>query len=275
MYSIDINFLNDRPDYRPDLVKARSGGGVQLSANNKIFLIGGASVGLVVPALVLGSWLVFNHQKQGLEAELEKIEGDLAALQNKVDEVKNAKAEIQALRKEAQSMAAVFDHVKPWSAIMEELRDRATMAGVTIQSVEQSEAKPEASPSQNQKEGEQNQSQPAPKTIIDLELSGTATTYETLNDFLLVLGDSPFFQQDRTQLIEANKTSNPSNVELLDESIPDDTELPDVVEYTIETRLTDARVHELLPEIRDNGADGIVARIETLKQEELFSDDSQ
>lgn len=275
MYSIDINFLNDRPDYRPDLVKARSGGGAQLSAINKILLIGGASVGVVVPALVLGSWLVVNQQKQGLEAELEKLEGELAALENKVEEVQNAEAEIQALRKEAQSMAAVFDHVKPWSAIMEELRDRATMAGVTIQSVEQSETKPEASQSQNQQKGEQNQSQSAPKTIVNLEISGTATTYEALNDFVLVLEDSPFFQPDKTQLMDANKTSNPSNVELLDESIPNDTELPDVVEYTIETRLTDDRVHELLPEIRDNGADGIVARIETLKQEGLFSDDSQ
>ncbi len=275
MYSIDINFLNDRPDYRPDLVKARSGGGAQLSAINKILLIGGASVGVVVPALVLGSWLVVNQQKQGLEAELEKLEGELAALENKVEEVQNAEAEIQALRKEAQSMAAVFDHVKPWSAIMEELRDRATMAGVTIQSVEQSETKPEASQSQNQQKGEQNQSQSAPKTIVNLEISGTATTYEALNDFVLVLEDSPFFQPDKTQLMDANKTSNPSNVELLDESIPNDTELPDVVEYTIETRLTDDRVHKLLPEIRDNGADGIVARIETLKQEGLFSDDSQ
>lgn len=275
MYSIDINFLNDRPDYRPDLVQARSGGGAQLSAINKILLIGGASVGVVVPALVLGSWLVVNQQKQGLEAELEKLEGELAALENKVEEVQNAEAEIQALRKEAQSMAAVFDHVKPWSAIMEELRDRATMAGVTIQSVEQSETKPEASQSQNQQKGEQNQSQSAPKTIVNLEISGTATTYEALNDFVLVLEDSPFFQPDKTQLMDANKTSNPSNVELLDESIPNDTELPDVVEYTIETRLTDDRVHKLLPEIRDNGADGIVARIETLKQEGLFSDDSQ
>ncbi|WP_071517857.1 PilN domain-containing protein [Geitlerinema sp. PCC 9228] len=275
MYSIDINFLNDRPDYRPDLVKARSGGGVQLSANNQLFLIGGASVGLAVPALMLGALLVVNHQKSGLQTELEKIQGDLAALESKVQEVKNAQAQIEALQNEAEAMAAVFDHVKPWSALMEELRDRATMAGVTIQMVEQTEIQPEApaNNSQKEKEGEE-QPQAKPKPIVNLEISGTATNYDTLNDFLLVLKDSPFFQKEQTSLTEAQKTDNPSNVEFLDESIPNDTELPDVVEYTIETRLTDTRVHELLPEIRENGADGIVARIETLKQEGLFSDDS-
>lgn len=275
MYSIDINFLNDRPDYRPDLVKARSGGGVQLSANNQMLLIGGASVGLAVPALVLGAWLVVSQQKNGLEGELQEIQGDLEALEGKVQDAKNTQAEIQALQKEAEAMAEVFDHVKPWSAIMEELRDRATMAGVTIQSVQQNETQPEASQSQKNKEGEQDKSQSASLPVVTMEISGTATTYEGLNDLLLVLGDSPFFQQDQTKLIEAEKTSNPSNIEILDESIPDDIELPNVVEYTIETKLTNDRVHELLPEIRENGADGIVARIETLKQEGLFSDDSQ
>ena len=110
---------------------------------------------------------------------------------------------------------------------------------------------------------------PAPKAIGVLEISGTANSYGEVNDFLLLLERSPFFMAEETKLLSARKVANPARLELNSPEsalTPDLPQLPQVVDYRIEVSLSDRGASELLPELKQHGAVGLVDRIETLQQ---------
>ena len=70
-------------------------------------------------------------------------------------------------------------------------------------------------------------------------------------------------------MLSATKKANPARLELKSSQsglAPELPELPEVVEYRIETSLNSRGASDLLPQLKERGAIGLVDRIETLKE---------
>jgi type IV pilus assembly protein PilN len=66
MYSLDVNFLNDRPDIRPTSGPKPPPGPV--GSRTPLFI--GLAVGLLLPGITLGLWFVLQQQTAKLDEEL-------------------------------------------------------------------------------------------------------------------------------------------------------------------------------------------------------------
>lgn len=270
MYGLDINFLNDRPEYKKDIPKPVSSG-PSLEDPRPIMI--GAAVAVAVNGLVAGGWLYLNQVNTKLQADLDKLNGELSKLNAQIKDIEAIKEKTKTFKAEAKALATVFDQIKPWSALLGEF-GTLIPSGVKIASIEQKEPKivaPAASKDPKGDKKEETAAPPKPTAIISF--SGTADSYGQVNDFLLLLQNSPFFQGEKTKLISAAKKSNPTRLELQESRstlAPDIPELPQVVEYKIETNLSPLGASELLPQLKSQGAIGLVDRIEILTEKGVF-----
>jgi type IV pilus assembly protein PilN len=221
----------------------------------------GAALG--VNCLVFGALLYLNNVNTNLEEDLAEKNAQLSKLNAEVKQIDEIKAKAKTFKEEADALATVFNDIKPWSALLGELAS-VLPSGVKIDRIEQKEEQGKAAPAAKGKEAP-----PAPKATTTLSLSGTANSYGEVNDFLLLIERSPFFLEGNTKLLSATKKANPARLELrssqsgLAPNLPD---LPQVVEYRIETTLSGRGASELLPQLKERGAIGLVDRIETLKE---------
>lgn len=272
MYTLDINFLNDRPDLLAQEVRrASSASGQQI--DKKPIMIG-AGVALALNALVGGAWFIFAQQNSALQEELTVLTETLDAKGQQVQALDKINAETEQATKEADALATVFNQIKPWSALTLELGELMQISGVRITTIQQTEpepvaaAAPAASPSPSPDPAAA-AAPPAEPETAKLEISGMANSYTQINDFLLLLNQSPFFNGEKTKLISAQLKDN--TTQLVSTAQNGDTgdnkpQLQPVVEYKIETNLSTANASELLSELEKNGAAGLVNRIKTLQQ---------
>lgn len=264
MYSLDINFLNDRPDYKPQTKKplAPAGGGQPI--DQKPILIGvGAAIAL--NALVGGVWFVFNQRNAQLQKEVESLANQLGEKTNQVQELEQIYAETKQTNEEADALATVFNEIKPWSALTQEVAELMQIAGVRIANIEQTEPEPAAAPAPA-KEGEEAAAPPPPRNTATVKIEGYASSFGQLNDFILLLNQSPFFNGEKTKLLAAELQDNPAQLVVDGSDRQTQLELQPVVEYEIETALSSAKASELLPLLKSNDAVGLVNRIETLQE---------
>ncbi|MDJ0556492.1 MAG: PilN domain-containing protein [Microcoleaceae cyanobacterium MO_207.B10] len=270
MYGLDINFLNDRPEYKKDLPKPVTPG-PSLEDPRPIMI--GAAAAVAVNGLVAGSLVWLNQVNNGLKADLGKLNAELSQLDAQVKNLEAIKEKTKTFKAEAKALATVFDQIKPWSAILGEFSSLMP-SGVKIARIEQKPAKKNASaPPPPSKKNAKAAAPPPSQPTSTLSISGTAESYGAVNDFLLLLQNSQFFQGEETKLISATKKSNPTRLELRDSQstlAPEIPELPQIVEYKIETNLSPLGASELLPQLKSQGAVGLVDRIETLKQKGVF-----
>jgi type IV pilus assembly protein PilN len=269
MYSLDINFLNDRPEYRPDGGRAglrRGGGGggrarAAAAPGDKRPLVLGALLGLAALAASAGTWMFFSSQNAALEQEQQELDSKLGDLEAKQKEVANVDAQIKQIKDESTALASVFNSIKPWSALMQDVRDRIP-ASVQILTVKQEPATPPAGT-------------PAPATpLSNVVISGVATGFNDVNDFLLVLQKSNFVRASETKLIKAElqadqKKLDPIRLDNMPGTEGTTVELPKIprqVLFSIQAALTDVPASELLRELDRKGAAGLVTRIEALQQ---------
>ncbi len=268
MYSLDINFLNDRPDYKPverTFVNTRKTGA---SVDRKPILIG-VLAALALNAAWAGAWLIFNGRNNQLQNELDALQAQLNEKTSEVQALDKIYAEAKQANEEADALAGVFNEIKPWSALSQEIAELMQVAGVKVTQIEQTEPAPAASSSSSSKNKEEAASAPAPRATAKLEIEGIASSLAELNDFILLLNQSAFFDPEKTKLVSASLTDNPTKLE--DNTSENSSgrktpELQPVIEYTIETNLSSANASELLPELKSNGATGLVNRIETLQR---------
>ncbi|MEQ8970212.1 MAG: PilN domain-containing protein [Coleofasciculus sp. C1-SOL-03] len=263
MYSLDINFLKDRPEYHQaekgsESPKAKK----QIQMGEMTPLILGVIVGLLPLALAAGiGFLLLPQQNAKLNQDIAEIDAELQSLQAEKNKINNLNTQIQAVRQETEALATVFNQIKPWSAILQDIRDRVP-TGVQIQAIEQTETETEAA------EGTEGS---APLPTINVEISGVAETFDDVNNFLLTLKQSPFFQDEETRIVSAQLVDNPTELEAPEKEDNQDAaevtyDLPPVVDYTVQTSLTNVPASELLREIDRKGAVGLVARIKALQQ---------
>jgi len=268
MYSLDINFLNDRPDIRPQV----QGNKPKQKPAAMTPLILGVALGLLLPGVVGGLWFFVQQQTAKLETRQAELDSQLASLQIQQDKIKQLNDEIAKVQGETNDLASVFNQIKPWSAMLQDIRERIPL-GVQIQTIEQTEdtASAAASPAPDA-QAPNAQATSAPSPTMKLAISGSARSFDEVNYFLLTLQRSPFFKSDETQLVKAELVQNPNKVEV---TVPQNKTqsdatvtytLPKTVDYQIQTSLSDIPASELLRELDRKGAVGLVTRIRTLQE---------
>ncbi|ACK68102.1 Fimbrial assembly family protein [Rippkaea orientalis PCC 8801] len=239
MYSLDVNFLKDRrQDSGKSLTVAKKS---SLSIEQQLPIIIGSSVAVLLPVLVGVAIIVVNQLSGQTQTKIEELDAELARLNAQNKSIEEIKAEIKKNDEEIKALVQVFDQIKPWSAILQEIENQIP-ANVNVGSIQQ--------------EG------------LKLTISGFAVDYDDLNDFLLLLQGSEIFQADKTAIIEAKLEDLPIENQTPSEDITID--YPQGVKYTISTELTERPASELLQKLDRNGAVGLVRRIENLKQAGVF-----
>ncbi|NES82063.1 MAG: fimbrial assembly protein [Moorea sp. SIO2B7] len=254
MYSLDVNFLKDR--------NLADQGGVHQPKKHKqkqpigtmVPLIAGGALMVLLPAAAGCLLLLVNSQKGEVQTKIQEIEKKIEEIEAQNNKIKAIKANVKQAKEETAALASVFDQIKPWSAILQDIRDRIPR-GVQIESLEQETIKPGKDSSEKPK--------------MQLTLKGFAHSYREVNYFLLTLKKSKFLKADQTEVENAKLIPNPDKVELpeTEEAEAFDVELPKVVDYTIKTELNDIPTSELIKELERKGAVGLVTRIKILKEQ--------
>jgi len=291
MYTLDINFLRDRPEIpRPDEPARVSTKKGPSPTKDLLPLVGALLFCLGINAAVMGIWWRATNENNGLTTVQAALDEEVAKLNTQASAIKAINAETDKVTAEYKALAGVFDQIKPWSAMLQDLSSR-TPAGVQIAKIEQIDpspspvaaapppppaAAPAASPSPGASPSTAASPTPVaapipvtPEQGAKVIISGIASSFDQVNDFMLLIQRSPFFLNTDTRLVAATLKTNPVQVQLRNQSTAGITELPKlrpVVEYKIETSLSPTVASELLPELRSQQADGLAIRIETLQE---------
>jgi type IV pilus assembly protein PilN len=119
MYSLDINFLKDR-DTRIFETRTRS----RADGADRTPLLYGFLGALVPLALVLGYWAFSRNQVSQLEAKNTELDGELAQIQGQLREISGIQSQIDGIKAENNAFVSIFDQIVPWSALLQDIRDR-------------------------------------------------------------------------------------------------------------------------------------------------------
>jgi len=249
MYGLDINFLNDRPEYQTGRAAGsaqRAGGGFGAAAS-PLPLILGAVIGLALPIAVAGVWYLQNQKANELEQQRVALDQQLKELQEKGAQIANLQAQTAAINADVDALSQVFATIRPWSALLQDITNRLP-ENVSTSSIVQQTVTIKTGGQETQ-----------------ITISGTAFSYDGVNDFLLLLQRSPFFVAERTKLESAQLKD--SSVTLGNNASGNDAiKLAQEVSYRISTVLNDRPASELIPELTRLQANGLVTRIRTLEE---------
>jgi type IV pilus assembly protein PilN len=125
---------------------------------------------------------------------------------------------------------------------------------------------------------------PADVPTTKIDITGTAKSFDEVNNFILTLKQSAFFNPDETQLLSAGvapaaglskipviRTSK-DKITATEQAAIDKLnrlELPKVVEYKIQTSLKRIPAADLIRELERKGAVGLVTRLKSLQQQAI------
>jgi type IV pilus assembly protein PilN len=266
MYSLDVNFLKERQG-STQLAKSssRRGSGPAFSGDWTPAYIGLAA-GLFLPLLGLGWWWWIQQEGVALAEKQATQQTQIDGLQGKLKELDQLNGQVKAAEDEVNSLVAVFDKLKPWSALLQDISNRVPL-GLRLEGVKQSKeevavaasAAPAASGA------------PAPATLPRdaVAFNGTAASYEEVNNFVLKLKQSPFFDKEHVSLKKASLVDDPAKPEIVDNKsgLEISAKTRQVVSYEISGVLSETPAPKLLKELEQLGAQGLVARLVALQQE--------
>ncbi len=231
MYTLDINFLSDR------IVDEAQAADRQPIADSQ-FLVYGGAVAVVAFALVGGAWFFLNSANEGIQQKLSTLTAEESQLNSKLTTIKTQETELQAIEARTGELVSLFVGNLPVSAIADDIRKRTPIT-VQVEAITQSSVAATAQ---------------APATTA-LSLTGRATNYNELNDFLLLLKASPLLEDQETTLVSS--TLQPATT---DKNFT-------LVNFQIRTATTRKSPSEILPALQKTGADGLVTRVNLLKQQ--------
>lgn len=269
MYSLDVNFLKDRAEQNQDKPNRFSKLGGNLAGWTPLYLGIAAAVGVqVLPSV---GWLFLQNQNTQLESNVQELDAQLNRLGTAEADIKKIQEQTTQVQSETQALATVFNQIKPWSATLQDLRDRIPRT-VQIESIEQiAAATPAPAPApaatnSNNAPANNSGAAAAPATPISpggIKITGIARSFSDVNDFLLTLKQSAFLQSGETKIVSAESAENPVQGSV-DPSVK--VKLPPVVKYTIESQLSNVPASEIIRELERKGTLGLVTRIRTLQQ---------
>ncbi len=127
----------------------------------------------------------------------------------------------------------------------------------------------------------------APTTLLPvdvpttkLNITGTAKSFDEVNNFMLTLKQSAFFNPDDTQLSSASlspapaidKSASASGQATENGKVGRESEvtLPKIVTYKIQTSLRRTPANDLIRELERKGAVGLVTRLRSLQQQQVI-----
>lgn len=259
MYSIDINFLNDRPDYKPpDINIPRPQPGISPAAARLPFLLGGAAVAVAALGSAGGWWWIINTKNTQLQAEIAKLESESGLLEAEVKKVQELENKTKQYNDQTKFFTSIFNtSVKPVSSLIDEL-STILPPGVQISQINQTLAKAE---------GENIQSK-TPWGIIQqkIEITGLSPSFAEVNDLLLTIKNSPFFNAKETTLVKAELIDIPIQVTWTGIGTAPENLTPKVVEYTIATTASNVLASEIIPDLQRTNAQGLLSRLNRLQQ---------
>ena len=261
MYSLDVNFLKDRQLEQ----EAKSAGQKESktsSSGDSLILVGGLALLVLLPAAAFGYFWTIEQENAKLQGEITQIESKIAAARAERGRIDKIQKQIAQANDQNKALVSVFTKIKPWSAILQDIRDRIP-PGVQIGSIQQSAVS-------TQSRGRRGRTN-TQVTGIKLTIQGIANTHQDANDFLLTLKESKFLQPSETGLERTELIDNPLKLEYIDprtgEIIGDaeEIELPQVVRYSIAAQLNDVPASQIVQELSKKGAVGLINRIRTLE----------
>lgn len=273
MYSLDINFLKDRSQ-RPS--EAGLGGAARPVRENPRPLYIGGAVAIALLGLVGGAWFILQSQTQALQQQQADLDNKLEQLKIQQGQVTKINSDISQIEGENQALATVFDQIKPWSAVLQDVRDRVP-SGVQISEIEQfvpvaptpaAAPNPSPSPGASPTPGNPPAAAAEPETPTPgIRITGMTRSFSDVNDFLLTLQRSPFLDGEKVKIVSTKLIDNPTQVEFADQSSSGgiQVKLPQVVQYTIEGSLTNLTASELLQDLERTLSVGLAARIQALR----------
>lgn len=242
MYSLDINFLKDRgldvaTDEQAKLAKQPT------TLAEKIPLIVGGIVAILLPILAFYYAKGFEAKQAEAETKIKEVEAEIAKRQGESKNLEEMEAQVAQAQAETQALVGVFDKIRPWSAILQEISDR-TPPGVQVSSLSQNGA----------------------GNDLKMDISGSARSFDDVNDFVLFLQRSPFF--DRQGIVLGNVNAGDLSIEIANQDeIPDNISvtIPQGVTYNITAQLSNVPASQLIQELKNKGSIGVVTRLKTLE----------
>jgi type IV pilus assembly protein PilN len=251
MYSLDVNFLKDR--HLTEGGKAASSPkmarGIDLRKQAPLFI--GLGVGAALLGLTGLLGLLVNWQMTETQTQLQALDAELGQLKSQSQKLEEMRGKLGAIDKENQALVGVFNQIRPWSAVFQEIRQQ-TPPTVLVQSIQQTDLP--ADPAIGE---------PLPRT--QLKITGFANNYESVNHYLLTLQDSPFLKAKKTSIETAALADLP--LQLVNDNENISVSFPKVVQYSIITELNDKPASQQLPNLARNGAVGVVTRLKTLERQ--------
>lgn len=253
MYSIDINLLNDRPEYSQEVVSSRGAG----STDSKVPLFLGIAAAGSALGLVLVSFGLLSFLNQRQLAKERSLDAELAALAPQVKEVEALQAQKEVTEDETVALATIFNQIKPWSSMLQDLSDRVppTLQITKIEQTAGVAAAPAGNQPNNNGANADPNAPPPPPPVNGLKLTGNAISFGDVNDFVLTLRKSPFLEDGKTKLSTSERDQNSNNAEGVE-----------LVKHEVETEINTVPASELLQALNTTGASGLVSRINLLKQ---------
>jgi|JFJP01.1.fsa_nt_gi type IV pilus assembly protein PilN len=233
MYTLDINFLSDRAAAEVQAAER------QPIADSQ-FLVYGGIVAVVALTLVGGAFLVLNAANEGVQRDLSELTAKETQLKGKITALEGQEKQLQAIQTTTGQLLNLFVGNLPVSAIADEIRKRTPIT-VQVKSISQASIAP--SP--------QNPNQ----SLSTITLDGTTTNFTELNDYMLLLKASPLLDGDKTKLMSSTLQQATADKNFT------------LVNFQIQTTITSKSSAELLPELQKLGADGLVARVNLLRQQ--------
>ncbi len=255
MYSLDVNFLKDRAP-QPKNKEKKPRQAISLGDLTPIYI--GVTVGVIFPALVGGGLWFLQGKNTELGENIAKLEQKNQELESKVGNIKKIKEETNKVKEETQALVTVFDQIRPWSAMLQDMRDRIP-ATVQIENIKQMAPTTPV------------EGQPPANPAGGVEITGYARSFNDVNDFLLSLQQSRFLKSTEGKITTA---------ELIDAPIPPGTDQPpntvlikppQIVKYTIQYSMSDIPASQLTRELEQKGTVGLVSRIRSLQQTGVIS----
>ena len=257
MYSLDVNFLKDRPQYqkKPEGNKRIS---LNFPTGDLTLLYVGVAVGVTLPALLgIGLWLLQGKIVE-LDGQIAQLDQESKRLDTEIGNINKIKAETNAIKGETQALVTVFDQIRPWSAMLQDLRDRIP-AAVQIKTIKQIPPIPVAA------------GQPVTNSAGGLEITGLARSFNDVNDFLLILQQSQFLKSTESRILTATLVDAPLTPGVDQPISSVIIKPPQLVKYTIQSSMNDVPASELIRELEKKGTVGLVTRIRSMQQTGVIS----
>lgn len=190
---------------------------------------------VVAIGLVGGAFVVLNAANEGIQQELATLTAKESQLNQKLKVLEGQENQLKEVEDRTNKIATLFVGNFPTSAIANEIRSRTPIT-VLVNSITQ-------------------KSPTVTDTTQSISLNGQVTNYNELNDFILLLKASPLLDAEKTKLVSSTLQQATIGANFT------------LVNFVVETAVTSKNPAELLPELQKRGAEGLVARVNLLKQQ--------